>query len=76
MGSLWRVIAARWLGGEGSDALSGDADLLELLTAEDKGAQPVFLVQRPTDMPPRPAGAARIAAQPDLELGAEAQSDS
>ena len=31
MRSLWRMIASRWLGGQGSEALTGDSALLELL---------------------------------------------
>jgi hypothetical protein len=31
MRSLWRMIAARWLGGQGSDALTGDSTLLDLI---------------------------------------------
>jgi len=47
MRSLWRMIAARWLGGQASDGLTGDTALLDLLTPED-GAPPAFLVRRQT----------------------------
>jgi hypothetical protein len=33
MRSLWRMIALQWLGGEGSEALSGEWTLLDLLMA-------------------------------------------
>ena len=38
MRSLWRMIAARWLGGQASDALTGDAALLDLLMPRDSEA--------------------------------------
>lgn len=44
MRSLWRSIAAQWLGGAGSDALTGDSALAELLLSEQ--AAPVFRVAR------------------------------
>lgn len=31
MRSLWRILALRWLRGEGSEALSGDSTVLDLL---------------------------------------------
>jgi hypothetical protein len=47
MRSLWRMIASRWLGGQGSDALTGDSTLLDLLTrSEGAQAKPGFLVRR------------------------------
>jgi hypothetical protein len=46
MRSLWRTIAARWLGGRASDALTGDAVLLDLLTPAEGQASPVFLVRQ------------------------------
>jgi hypothetical protein len=46
MRSLWRMIAARWLGGQGSDALTGDTALTDLLMARDSEAAPGFLVRR------------------------------
>ncbi len=45
MRSLWRMIAARWLGGQASDALTGDAALLDLLMQVESNATPVFLVR-------------------------------
>jgi len=40
MRSLWRMIALQWLGGEGSEALSGDWTLLDLLMARETGRAP------------------------------------
>jgi hypothetical protein len=50
MRSLWRMIAARWLGGQASDALTGDTALLDLLTPQDSDAPPAFLVRRQTEV--------------------------
>ena len=50
MRSLWRTIAARWLGGQVSDALAGDAALLDLLTPADGQAAPAFLVRRQSEV--------------------------
>ena len=44
MRSLWRLMALRWLGGEGSEALTGDSALLNLLPSGEAG--PVFHVVR------------------------------
>jgi hypothetical protein len=46
MRSLWRVMAVRWLGGEASDALTGDAGLLDLVVQQDRYVPPTVLVQR------------------------------
>lgn len=46
MRSLWRTIAARWLGGRATDALTGDAALLDLLTPAEGQTPPVFLVRQ------------------------------
>jgi hypothetical protein len=47
MRSLWRMIASKWLGGKGSDALTGDSTLLDLLIEADRReATPVFQVRR------------------------------
>lgn len=47
MRSLWRMIASRWLGGQGSPALTDDSGLLDLLlTAESARARPAFRVSR------------------------------
>jgi hypothetical protein len=34
MRSLWRMIATRWLGGQGSETLTGDSAVLDLLMIE------------------------------------------
>ena len=47
MRSLWRMIASRWLGGQGSEALTGDSALLDLLmTRESAQASLAFKVRR------------------------------
>jgi hypothetical protein len=40
------MLATRWLGGQASDALTGDGVLLELLTAGDANACPAIRVRR------------------------------
>jgi hypothetical protein len=42
--SLWRIIAARWLGGRASETLTGDTALLDLLTPP--GGDAAFAVRR------------------------------
>jgi hypothetical protein len=47
MRSLWRMIATRWLGGQGSEALIGDSAVLDLLmTGESAQASLTFKVRR------------------------------
>ena len=36
MRSLWRMIALRWLGGQGSEALTDDSALLDLLIDRER----------------------------------------
>ena len=46
MRSLWRMIALRWLGGQGSEALTGDTALLDLLTIGERAPAIGFAVSR------------------------------
>jgi hypothetical protein len=47
MRSLWRILALQWLGGEGSEALTGDSTVLEsLMLGEHARAIHAFDVQR------------------------------
>jgi hypothetical protein len=47
MRSLWRILALQWLGGHGSEALTGDAAILEgLMYSEDTRPMSVFDVRR------------------------------
>jgi hypothetical protein len=48
MRSLWRSIAARWLGGRASETLTGDGALDQLLAAEMPA--PAYLVQRRSEV--------------------------
>jgi hypothetical protein len=49
--SLWRMIASRWLGGEASEALTGDSALLDLLMpAGGTQVRPSFEVKRLTEV--------------------------
>lgn len=47
MRSLWRMLALQWLGGEASEALTGDSTMLDmLLFGEPARAAQAFDVQR------------------------------
>jgi len=47
MRSLWRRLALRWLGGEGSGALGGEAALLDtLLSGQGERAAEIYRVTR------------------------------
>jgi hypothetical protein len=47
MRSLWRNLALQWLGGDASEALTGDSTVLESLPVGNTGqTTPVFDVQR------------------------------
>jgi hypothetical protein len=47
MRSLWRMIALRWLGGQGSEALTDDSALIDLLMIEESAqASLAFEVRR------------------------------
>jgi hypothetical protein len=46
MRSLWRMIALRWLGGHGSEALIADSALLDLLTIRERAPPIGFEVSR------------------------------
>jgi hypothetical protein len=49
--SLWRMIASRWLGGQGSEALTADSALLDLLMlGERAGTRPGFEVRRQSEV--------------------------
>jgi hypothetical protein len=67
MRSLWRMIAARWLGGRGSDALTGDTALLDLLIHEDGNTRPGFLVRRQSEVSHRAMMSQQDGAQSERE---------
>jgi hypothetical protein len=46
MRSLWRMIALRWLGGQGSEVLIGDSAVLDLLTIGERAPPIGFEVSR------------------------------
>jgi hypothetical protein len=47
MRSLWRILALQWLGGDGSDALTGDSTVLEsLLSGAHTQTAPAFDARR------------------------------
>ena len=46
MRSLWRRLALQWLGGEGSAALTEDADVLDMIFTDQARATNTIEVQR------------------------------
>jgi hypothetical protein len=60
------MIAVRWLGGQASDALTGDAVLLDLLRPDDHAA-PAILVRRRDAVSHRAMMSQHDPAQPDLD---------
>jgi hypothetical protein len=77
MRSLWRTIAAQWLGGQGSEALTGDSALLDMLMLAAHGRnQPAFRVSRQSQVSPHAIMSRRRAGQADDEpAGAEGVRD-
>lgn len=66
MRSLWRILALQWLGGEGSEGLTGDSTVLEILMfGEQPRAMHAFGVQR----------ASGVSHQAMMSPGAEYRSD-
>jgi hypothetical protein len=47
MRSLWRILALQWLGGEGSEALTGDSTILEGLLDDVSARRPRAFDVRP-----------------------------
>jgi len=76
MRSLWRRIATRWLGGDASEALTGDTVLRDLLSPEP--ARPSFVV-RPASVSHRAMlsqhDEARTQIEPGFAFPREAGSD-
>jgi hypothetical protein len=55
MRSLWRMLALRWLGGDGSEALTGDSAILEgLLLGGRERPMRTFDVRREPQVSRRP----------------------
>lgn len=55
MRSLWRILALRWLGGDGSEALTGDSTILEgLLLGANRRTIETFDVRGEPQVSPRP----------------------
>ena len=50
MRSLWRMIALRWLGGQGSEALTDDSGLLDLLMIGERAPPIGFAVSRRSEV--------------------------
>ena len=46
MRSLWRKMAARWLGGEASESLTGDTGLFDVIMRNGAEFESAFVVRR------------------------------
>lgn len=46
MRSLWRKMAARWIGGEASESLTGDTGLFDVIMQNGAEFESTFLVRR------------------------------
>jgi hypothetical protein len=67
MRSLWRMIAVRWLGGEASDALTGETTLLDLMMPGNADVPPAFLVRRQSEVSHRAMMSRHQRARPEDE---------
>ncbi len=65
--SLWRMIAARWLGGQGSEVLTGDTGLLDLLTQGNRSETMAVTVRRQSGVSHRAMMSRQEPADPNLE---------
>jgi hypothetical protein len=70
MRSLWRILAVQWLGGDGSEALTGDSAILEGLLHGGE-APPMYDVRRE----PQVSRRAMISAAPERRLDPEIPSE-
>ena len=72
MRSLWRMIALRWLGGQGSEALTGNSALLDLLTIGERAPPIGFAVSRQPGVSHRAMNSQQVSDQAIVEpVGAE-----
>ena len=72
MRSLWRILALQWLGGDGSEALTGDSAVLEgLLHGAEAQPMRAYDVRRE----PQVSRRAMISAAPERRLDPEIPSE-
>jgi hypothetical protein len=67
MRSLWRMIALRWLGGQGSEALTDDSAVLDLLIAGERAPPIGFQVSRRSSVSHRAMNSRQVADQAVVE---------
>jgi hypothetical protein len=67
MRSLWRMIALRWLGGQGSEALTDDSALLDLLTIGERAPPIGFAVRRQSGVSHHAMNSQQVADQAVVE---------
>ena len=71
MRSLWRILALQWLGGDGSQALTGDSTILEGVLRGDEQAKRAFDVRRE----PQVSRQAMMPPDPERPLDSEVRSE-
>ena len=67
MRSVWRTLALQWLGGEGSEALTADSAILDMMFGEHARTKQAFDVQRAAEVSHR----AMISTSAEQQLNAE-----
>ncbi|MGA8758202.1 MAG: hypothetical protein WB611_18105 [Stellaceae bacterium] len=77
MRSLWRMMAARWLGGDGSGALTGDTGLFDTMMQTGTQLEATFLVRRQSEVSHEPMMSQQIDGQPHVQtpIGHLAETD-
>jgi hypothetical protein len=67
MRSLWRTLALQWLGGEGSEALTADSAILDMMFGEHARTMHTFDVQRAAEVSHHAMMSTSAEQQPDAE---------
>ena len=71
MRSLWRMMAARWLGGEVSEALTGDTGLFDTIMQTGAQLEATFLVRRQSGISRQALMSQQTDAQPHVQTPIE-----
>jgi hypothetical protein len=71
MRSLWRILAQQWLGGDGSEALTGDSGILEGLLHGDPRPTRAFDVRREPQVSRQAMVSLGMVARPERSLDPE-----
>lgn len=71
MRSLWRILALQWLGGEGSEVLTGDSAVLDRLAGEQERTTRPFQVRRESGVSHQAMMSSRDRGRADVETAIE-----